>query len=79
VYRLIATIASVTVLGATPARADCASVIQQLGPLVARISDPKVKELVQLDLKQAHQELLENDEEECAARVTHAAKLMGMP
>jgi len=60
-----------------PARADCASVVAQLKPLVARITDPELKQLVMLDLRQAHVDILEGDEEECATWVIHAARLMG--
>ena len=62
---------------ARPANADCAGVIAQLKPIIARITDPQLQKLVMLDLRQAHVELMEADEDECAMFVIHAARLMG--
>ncbi len=61
-----------------PGRADCASVLEQLKPLVERITDPTVKQLVSIDLQRAHVDVMEDDEEECAMWVIHAARMMGM-
>jgi hypothetical protein len=61
-----------------PAKADCAGVLEQLKPLVERIVDPTVKQLVMIDLQRARIDVLEADEEECAMWVIHAARMMGM-
>jgi len=59
-------------------RADCAGVLEQLRPMAERISDPGVRQMVAIDLQRARIDVMEDDEEECATWVIHAARMMGM-
>jgi hypothetical protein len=59
------------------AAADCASVLEKLKPLAARIADPDLRLQVLFDLRRARFEIREDDEDECAMWVIHAARLMG--
>jgi hypothetical protein len=71
-------LAALAAAAAAPADAeDCGDVIQRLRPLVTRIADPQIREAVIYDLRQAHFEIMEGDEDECAMFVIHAARLMG--
>lgn len=61
---------------AAPAWADCESGVATLTPLLARASEPHLRQLLEADLKQAQIDLWEFDEVECAIALEHAMRLI---
>ena len=73
-------VAAMLVFGvAAPAWADCNADIQRMQSQVAKVGDPKVKRLVEYDIKRAKKEATEADPMECQEAVDHADKLMAPP
>lgn len=71
-------LAAALVFSVVPAAwaAECNAEIQRVQTLSAKVTDPKLKRLVDYDIKRAHKESAEADEMECQEAIGHADKLM---
>ncbi len=68
--------AGLLMLAGPAAHADCAGEIQRMQGQVTKVTDPKVKRLVEFDIKRATREADEGDGGECKEAIDHADKLM---
>ena len=76
--KLVLLVVGVAFLGAAavPAFADCAQEIKKVEDQLAKVKDPKKKEEVQDELKEAKQWLEKKNEQECMENVKSAEKLL---
>ncbi len=78
-HRKFGLAAALALAATSPAWADCNADIQRMQSQVAKVSDAKVKRLVEYDIKRAKKEANEADPMECQEAVDHADKLMAAP
>lgn len=71
---LLAVLAPLAV--SAPAFADCEDGVAALIPKIAATTDPHLRTLLTVDLKQAQLDMWEFDEVECAAALNHADRLL---
>jgi trehalose-6-phosphatase len=73
--RLLAA-ASLWVACSAPARADCANRMNALSGQIEGVRDEQKRTLLRYDLRRAHKEAAENDENECQEALDHAQGLL---
>ena len=73
--RLLAA-ASLWAACAAPARADCASGMDALSHQIDGARDEQTRTLLRYDLRRAHKEAAEDDEDECQEALDHAQGLL---
>lgn len=74
--RIVSTAAGMLAVAVPLAHADCVGDIQRMRGQVTKVVDPRVKRLVEFDIKRATREADEGDGGECKEAVDHADKLM---
>ncbi len=78
--RGLAAVAVLTLMASAPAwSAECNAEIQRVQSQVGRVTDPKVKRLVEYDITRAKKESGEADAMECQQAIDHAEKLLASP
>ena len=71
---------AVALMAAAPAwAAECNAEIQRVQSQMGKVTDVKVKRLVQYDITRARKEAGESDALECQEAIDHADKLLGAP